>query len=341
MRSGRDGKDQRGPGIRLRHLAGLGLVWQFPAEEPTELAAGFGVLAAELGAADRQAGGDPVAQVHGLLADRPGGWLLIFDNAPDAAAVADVLPPAGDGQVIITTRSPHWPGDLAVEVPVLDTGAAAGFLQARTGDRDQAAAGELAGELGGLPLALEQAVAYAKTTGRDLAGYLALYRERRAELLDRGRPAGYDKRVTTTWSLSFARLREDAPAAAGLLSLLACCAPDAIPYRLLLKAAIPPGSLPPEAETALGPLLEDALAVDDAVAALRRYSLINAPAGGQVSVHRLVQAITLAQLPPRLAEDWQQAAAALITAVLPGDPQQPATWPVLAALLPMSWPRSR
>ena len=147
-----------------RHLAGLGLVWQFPAEEPTELAAGFGVLAAGLGAADRPSV-DPVAQVHGLLADRPGGWLLIFDNAPDAAALAEVLPPAGDGQVIITTRNPHWPGDQAVEVPVLDTAAAAGFLQARTGDRDQAAAEDLAGELGGLPLALEQAAAYANAAG--------------------------------------------------------------------------------------------------------------------------------------------------------------------------------
>jgi hypothetical protein len=312
-----------------RHQADLGLVWQFPAGEPTELTTGFGVLAAELGAADRP-GGDPVAQVHGLLADRPGGWLLIFDNAPDAAALADVLPPAGDGQVIITTRSPHWPGDQAVEVPVLDTGAAAGFLLTRTGDRDQAAAEDLAGELGGLPLALEQAAAYANAAGRDLAGYLALYRDRRAELLDRGRPAGYDKRVTTTWSLSFAGLRQDAPLAAGLLSLLACCAPDTIPYRLLLQAATPPGSLPPEAET----LLEDALAVDDAVAALRRYSLISSPVGGVVSVHRLVQAITLAQLPAGQAEGWQRAAAALITAVLPGDSQQPATWPVFAALLP-------
>src|ERR1019366_9455642 len=179
-----------------RHLAGLGLVWQFPAEEPTELAAGFGVLAAELGAADRQAGGDPVAQVHGLLADRPGGWLLIFDNAPGAAAVADVLPPAGDGQVIITTRNPQWPGDQAVEVPVLDTGAAAGFLQARTGDRDQAAAEDLAGELGGLPLALEQAAAYANAAGRALAGYLALYRDRRAGAGGPGGPPRGGKRGT-------------------------------------------------------------------------------------------------------------------------------------------------
>ena len=317
-----------------RHLAELGLVWQFPAEDATAMAAGFGELAALLGARDLAEGGDPVAAVHAVLAARPGGWLLIFDNAPDAAALAAVLPPAGNGQVIITSQSPDWAGDQAVEVPVLDQDTAAGFVMTRTGDRDEQAARLLAGDLGGLPLALEQAAAYMLAAGRDISGYLALHRQR-AEMLALGDPAGYDKRVATTWSLAFARLQERAPAAAGLLRLLACCAPDTIPYRLLLQPR--PGmqeQLPPEAGPVLAPLLEDPLAVDDAVAALRRYSLISPPTGGVVSVHRLVQAITLAQLPEQQAAAWRQAAAAIITAALPGDPQQPASWPACAALLP-------
>ena len=84
----------------------------------------------------------------------------------------------------------------------------------------------------------------------------------------------------------------------------------------------------------LVPLLDDELARDEAMAGLRRYSLISAPRDGLVSVHRLVQAITLDQLPPEEAEAWRQAAAALIEAALPGDPQDPGTWPVFAALLP-------
>ncbi len=318
-----------------RHLSELGLIWQLPAEDPTAMAAAFGELAVLLGAQDVGDAGKTVVAVHAVLAARPGGWLLIFDNAPDAAALAEVLPPAGNGQVIITSQSPRWPGNQAVEVPVLDEGTAAGFLMARTGDRDEQAARLLAGELGGLPLALEQAAAYMLAAGRDVAGYLELYRERQAELLDRGDPAGYVKRVTTTWSLAFAQLQQHAPTAAGLLRLLACCAPDTIPYRLLLQPR--PGiqeQLPPEAGPVLAPLLEDPLAVDDAIAALRRYSLISPPAGGVVSVHRLVQAITLAQLPGQQAAAWRQAAAALITAALPGDPQQPASWPTYAALLP-------
>jgi hypothetical protein len=55
-----------------RDLDGLGIAWRLAAENPTALAAGFGDLAAQLGARDRLAAGDPVAQVHGVLAARPG-----------------------------------------------------------------------------------------------------------------------------------------------------------------------------------------------------------------------------------------------------------------------------
>ena len=84
----------------------------------------------------------------------------------------------------------------------------------------------------------------------------------------------------------------------------------------------------------LVPLLDDELARDEAVAGLRRFSLISAPRGGLVSVHRLVQAITLDQLPAQEAEAWRRAAAAVIEAALPDDPEDPGCWPVFAALLP-------
>ena len=65
-----------------RHLAEVGVAWQFAAENPTVLAAGFGQLAAQLGARDVADTRDPVASVHGVLAAFPDPWLLIFDNAP-------------------------------------------------------------------------------------------------------------------------------------------------------------------------------------------------------------------------------------------------------------------
>ena len=315
-----------------RHLGEAGVCWQLPAEDPAVLAAGFGELAVQLGAAE---GRDPVAAVHGALAGGPAPWLLVFDNAPDRASVARFVPPAGPGRVLITSRNQIWPPGQALDVPVLDPQVAAGFLVSRTGDTDRRAALELARELGGLPLALEQAGAYIQATGDTLAAYLESFRRRRADLLARGDPAGYPGTVATTWALAFTQLAQAAPSAGGLLQLLAFCAPEPIRLGLLLQPR--PGlaeQLSQQVADVLVPLLEDDLAAKDAVAALRRYSLVRPAGEGAVLVHRLVQAVTADQMPEQLGEAWRQAAAALIEAALPADTELPAAWPVCAVLLP-------
>ena len=316
-----------------RHLAEVGVAWQFAADDPTVLAAGFGELAAQLGARDLADARDPVASVHAVLAAFPAPWLLIFDNAADMASVAVFLPPAGPGQVLITSQNPNWPGQ-ALEVPVLAPDVAADFLVNRTGDPDRQAAQNVADMLDGLPLALEQAAAYMTVTGDTLASYLALFRRRQAEMLARGEPTGYDKTVVSTWALAFDRLQA-APGAVGLLRLLAFCAPEAIPLRLLLQPRPGlAGRLNGEVVPVLAPLLEDRLAADDAIGTLRRHSLVTLAVGGSVSVHRLVQAVTADQMPAELAAEWQQAAAALIEAAIPRDTGSPRTWQICAALLP-------
>ena len=245
------------------------------------------------------------------------------------------MPPAGPGRVLITSRNQIWPPGQALDVPVLDSEVAAEFLVSRTGDTDRRAALELAGELGGLPLALEQAAAYVQASGDSLTGYLASFRQRRADLLGRGEPTGYPQTVATTWRLAFEDVQQAAPGAAGLLRLLAFYAPEAIPLWMLLQPSPGlAGQLAPEVAPVLAPLLDDELAAGDAIAALRRYSLISLPADGSVSVHRLVQAVTVDQMPAELAEAWQRAAAALIEAVIPAATALPETWLVCAELLP-------
>ena len=318
-----------------RHLGEVGVAWQFSAEDPTVLAAGFGELAAQLGARDVVDTRDPIASVHGVLAAFPAGWLLVFDNAPDLGSVQAFLPPAGLGRVLITSQNQNWPPGQALEVPVLGAEAATDFLVSRCGDPDRQAAWELAVELGGLPLALEQAAAYVQATGDSLAGYLASFRRRRADLLARGEPAGYGKTVATTWALASSQLEQTSAEAAGLLRLLAFCAPEAIPWRLLLQPR--PGlarTLRQEVAAVLLPLLEDELAAKDARAALRRYSLVSQPAEGSVSVHRLVQAATASQMTEDLAGAWRHATAAVIEAAIPEDGSQADAWPEFAALLP-------
>jgi hypothetical protein len=314
-----------------RQLDDVTVAWQFSAENPAVMTAGFGELAAQLGA-DR---GDPVAAVHAVLAVRLTPWVLVFDNAPDRNSVARFVPPAGSGRVLITSRNQIWPPGQSLDIPVLDSEVGGEFLVNRTGDLDRRAAAELASELGGLPLALEQAAAYVQASGESMAGYLSVFRRRRADLLDRGEPTGYSQTVATTWRLAFEDLQQAAPGAAGLLQLLAFCAPEAIPLRLLLKPRPRlAAQLRSEVAPVLVPLLEDELVANDAIRALRRYSLISPPADGSVSVHRLVQAVTVDQMAAELASQWRQAAVALIEAVIPDDTDLPGTWPTCAVLLP-------
>ena len=188
--------------------------------------------------------------------------------------MAGFLPTAGPGQVLITSPNSHWPGKV-LQVPRLDVEVAADFLISRTGDPHEQAAAELAGELEGMPLALEQAVAYMQSTGQSLAGYLALFRDaQRADPLGPGEPTGYSRTVATTWALAFGHL-EKSPGAVALLRLLAFCAPEAIPLRLMLQSSDELiKQLGPAVAPMLVPLLEDPVAIKYAVAALRRYSLV-------------------------------------------------------------------
>ncbi|MEV0385821.1 tetratricopeptide repeat protein [Nonomuraea sp. NPDC050643] len=344
-----------------RYQHHYGLVWQITAEDATLASMSFAALAAVLGARGREDASDPVHQVHALLAARGDPWLLILDNVPDAAALSPLLPPGGPGHVLVTSRASNWPPGRGLELPVLEPQPASAFLLGRDDlgrddfgrnnlgrnnlghddfDRDDlsmtdeaaalAASNAVVTALGALPLALEQARAYMAATGSSLTGYLELLHDRQAEILAQGEPWGYAARVASAWQLSFDRLTETSPQAIALLRLLACYAPDAIPYSLLLAGDHDHG----EAGLARDHLPRGQLEVNAAVSALRRYSLIGRPRAGLVSVHRLVQAVTLNQLTPGERDRWHRHAAALAEAALPADPDDARDWPRFAQLLP-------
>ena len=187
------------------------------------------MLAAQLGAREVVDPRDPVASVHAVLARAQAGWLVVFDNAPDRAAVEPFVPPAGPGRVLITTQNQHWPPGQALDVPVLDVEVAAGFLVNRTGDPDRAAARVLAAELGGLPLALEQAAAYMQATGTTLARYLPLFRARQADLLARGEASGHPADVAATLGLAAVPAGRRGPACGGPCTVAGVPGPRAGP----------------------------------------------------------------------------------------------------------------
>jgi DNA-binding SARP family transcriptional activator len=293
------------------------LVWWVRAENPEAVPGEFRALLGILAPRYAEHTRDPIQAVHAVLANRTEPWLLIIDNIADPEALRGLLPAAGNGDVLVTSRAGTWP-DRRMVLPVtpLSPRHAVRLITMLSGSSDQDSAAVLAEELGGLPLALTQAGCYVANSALDLVDYLALYRSRRAELHQHGRPPDYPDTVATTWQLAFNQL---SPTARALLNLVAWYAPDIIPLDRLLSPDTEHLTLPEPVNTLLGPLLRDPLLRNQAITELITYGLLSrAGPRGSVTVHRLVQAVTADQLTVSKDHDcWIEAAAALIGASCP------------------------
>jgi tetratricopeptide (TPR) repeat protein len=245
-------------------------------------------------------------------------WLLIFDDAPAPDVLHPYLPEPTHGVALITSRNPNWRSIAhVIEIHGLEPEAAVSLLTARSGQMDMTAARELAVALAQLPLALVQAAAYMEETGRDAASYLELFQRHHRDLLERGSPPpDYSYSLAATWEISFEAISARLPAAADLLSLCAFFAPQPLP-SIFIRAGV---SIVPER---LRSVLENALVFDEAVALLRRYSLIST-GPDQLAVHPLVQLVARG----RLKEPNRFAVAALRVAArsFVFDSEAPETW---------------
>ncbi len=250
-------------------------------------------------------------------------WLLILDNADELALVKQFIPPAFRGHLLLTTRAQSM-GGLAhrLEVETMDPDIGALLLLRRAGliahgaslgaasPLDVALAKKIATDLGGLPLALDQAGAYIEETQCSLSDYQQRYQIRRALLLQRrgGVVLDHPEAVATTWSLSFEKVEERNPVAADLLQLCAYLAPDAIPETIITQGA-----------EHLGPSLEptatDPLLLDQAIEALGAYSLLKRDRRTRLlSMHRLVQAVLRDGMSAEVAHHWKQRAVLAVNA---------------------------
>jgi tetratricopeptide (TPR) repeat protein len=320
------GKTQLAIEYAYRYRAEYPLVWWVRAEEPAALAGDYAAMAAALDLPQKEAREQAVViEAVRRWLEANTGWLLVFDNAGEPPDIRDYLPRSAGGHVIITSRNPAW-GAVArpLGVQVFERPTSVEFLLKRTGQADREAAGKLAEALGDLPLALEQAAAYIDETGESVSGYLRMFRERRAELLKRPSPSS-DATVAATWELSFQQVERCSPPAAALLNLCAFLAPDDIPLDVLQQA--------PELPEALAKAAADAVQFDDAIAALRRFSLVSR-SGDVLSVHRLVQAVTRERLAEEARKLWAAAAARSVNRAFPLESDDVRTWPVCSRLLP-------
>jgi tetratricopeptide (TPR) repeat protein/transcriptional regulator with XRE-family HTH domain len=269
------------------------------------------------------------------------GWLLILDNIEDLDILDRFVPTISGGKVLLTTRQQAL-GTLAQSIPVdtmvEDEGIL--FLLRRSkmlpdmrslSEVEQDVlkqAEDIVKELDGLPLALDQAGAYIEETQCGLSAYLNLYQRHKIRLLNRrGRlPAGHPEPVTTTWSLSFQRVKAANPAAEELLYLLAFLSPELIYEETLETGA-------EELGPTLGPIISDSLSFNDIIELLLHYSLIRRHTGEHfLSIHRLVQAVLRESMNEELAQTWAKRTVHAINQAFPEVEQS--TWAVCHRCLP-------
>ena len=122
------------------------------------------------------------------------------------------------------------------------------------------------------------------------------------------------------------RVQREQPAAADLLHLCAFLAPDDIPRDLIRDGR---EHLP---ETMVA-AVTDLLTFDEAIAALRRYSLLEVEHDA-LRVHRLVQMVARDRLGEEARAAWAAVAVRLVQRAFRFDANEVNTWPICARLLP-------
>lgn len=312
------GKTQLALEYAYRHVNEYEGVWWLRAETPATLAEDYAGLAPCLGitvVADQDA---VLREVQTKLMRR-NGILLIFDNATGADTLTPYLPVGPGNRVLVTTREQYWPGAKTEEVPALEIEQAVKFLLDRSGQTDQAAAVNVANRLGCLPLALEQAAAYVTRCRKSLADYAALVEARGLEVLEKGRAYQYEQTVGTTWELAFEKLKAESQGAVDLLYLCAFLAPEAIHLEELAGAK-------DQVPEALGAVLANEVALDQAKADLLGYSLIHSD-GQNILIHRLVSEVIRRRLARDERERWLRAALRVVNAMFPHDADDVRSWP--------------
>src|SRR5260221_6097020 len=179
-------------------------------------------------------------------------WLLILDRAEDLSLLLDFLPPTRPGHLLLTTCVQAL-GGLAnrIEVTPLDQSSGTLLLLHRAGllpleasleqarEADLSDAQRLWQELGGVPLALDQAGAFIEEMQCSLSDYLYLYQTQRSELLQQrgGVLRDHTDSVFTTFTLAVNAATQRHGAVRDLLQVCALLHPDAIPEEVFREGA--------------------------------------------------------------------------------------------------------
>ncbi|GHH82321.1 tetratricopeptide repeat protein [Streptomyces capitiformicae] len=269
------------------------LVWWMTAESAESIVRSLSELAMSLcphwaGAASP----DERAAWAMLWLQEHSDWLLIFDNIENPAHLRPYLGTLHRGHHLATSRkATGWHalaptmalGLLPLEKATDLLCTLVAFPDGTATDHDRDAARELARTLGCLPLALEQAGAYAFQTGTDLDTYrqsLGLVLDEVTEGIDP------ERTIARIWDHTITAITDRNPLAVTLLTVMAWLAPDDIP------------------RTYLAPLAPTSIALNSALGVLHTYNMVTFTDQKNLNVHRLVQTVlrTRGNPPPGRAD---------------------------------------
>ena len=244
-------------------------------------------------------------------------WCLVVDNLDELEMSADMRKlltghwkQAAHGHIIITTRREAVEiGEetgieeyFCIELKCLTDEEGIQFLRMRTGaarEKDSEIR-ELVQELGGLPLALDQAAAYIRCLRQPIKEYLKKYRKQRLLLLKKKKARNRVENtpperlaIHTTWLLNFDQISqisiemELAEIPTLVMRVAAFLGPDDIPYAMINEG------LNNVSDTeAVSDLCDQA----EIVSLLTKFSLFQRYGTHSFSVHRLVQEVIRSEL---------------------------------------------
>lgn len=326
------GKTQIALEYVYRFAASYDVVWWISASQPARARIALADLAERL---ELKSEGTVEAQLAAVLETlrqglAVGRWLVVFDNADEPSDFQDLLP-SGPGHLIITSRNPQWSDSRTpnLDINVFQRDESIELLGRRVRDIERADAGLLAGRLGDLPLAVEQAGGWLSSTGMAVDDYVRLLDQSTAQAMDESAPADYRETITSTVRVAYDELCGRNLAAARLLELFALMAPEAIPYRLISNKRLT------EFLTGFDHRLYDPMLQATLIREIGRYALARVDSGtGGVVVHRLTQEIVRSQLSADEQAERRAEIHAILAATERGNPGITENWRTYEALRP-------
>lgn len=258
------------------------------------------------------------------------GWLLVIDDLRDLDLMDLFIPLQSGGHVLLTTYAQTVGTRVSpIPVPSMTTEHSTAFLLRRSGtigaqaspdeasETAYAQASLIVQEVDGLPLALDQAGAYIEETGCGLGRYFGYYCDQgtKTRLLEkRGKLTHvHPDSVKKTLSLTLEAIAQER-AGDGALDLLHLCVflhPDAIPREMIEQGASALGA-------PLRTLVADSIALDEAIAVLRGFSLVQPCTDPtMLGIHCVVQAILREEVMRGQSHRWASQAVRLMSRVFP------------------------